>query len=225
MLLSQIVIIVLCFPFIYTDDDHIILPPDIEHKGPPVCTSSGSLCGIDYRYVTENDIPIDILNSEKEICQCPENITCSSGHEWENMTNSLVYRLFTNGGQKLLVKISYCQLPKKPKRRCGFNQPVLVSRGRGMFMFDMVGDMKCLCTKRPLVPRSDWMEGTYDYVEYGCGQPRCAVLNTDVCSEVKQVGRDLRSRYFCRCKSYEMCTGEIPMEDGQSVFHTCQLMH
>lgn len=71
----------------------------IKHifQGPPVCTSAGSLCGLNYRYVTEDDIPIDILNSEKEICQCPENITCSSGYDWENMTNSLVYRLLTHG--------------------------------------------------------------------------------------------------------------------------------
>ncbi|XP_053381092.1 uncharacterized protein LOC123553063 [Mercenaria mercenaria] len=221
---SLFISVALGFCFVFAKNGSIILSPETENKGPPICTSSSSLCGLNYRYVTDDDIPVEILYSENEICQCPDNRTCAIRYDWDHMTNSVVQRLLTGGGHQLLVKISYCQLPKKRRRPCGFNKPVLVSRGRGMFKFDLVGEMLCICKNRPLVPRSGWIEGEYDYVEYGCGQPKCSALKTKVCSDVTLVGEELRSRYFCRCKKFEICNGELPYENGQTLQHTCQLM-
>ncbi|KAL4218904.1 hypothetical protein ACF0H5_021492 [Mactra antiquata] len=188
---------------------------------PPICTSLNSLCGLNYRYVTNKGKTIMDMHSDQEICTCPEDTrnNCSVSEDWDNMNNSLVQRLLSGPGNQLLVKISYCQLPV-PKQDCRLNDPVLVTRGRGHLMFQLVNDMMCKCD-RPLMAQSSWIHGEYDYVMYGCGQPRCAKRNATVCAELTYDEGSLKTHSFCRCKRQEMCKGDLPKSEGETIPHKC----
>lgn len=201
----------------------IIFPPKIKFEERPICSSFDSLCGLDYRYVTEDDIPVQLLHSENDICRCPGNETCPTAYEWENTTNSIVQKLYTRMRHGLVVKIGYCRFPEAPKKPCGFTDSVLTSRGRGLFKFEIMGDILCNCN-RPLVQKSAWIEQVYDYAVYGCGQPKCSKRNTSICSEISLRGGTLRSEYLCRCRRNEVCNGTLPLTEGQSVQHSCHLM-
>lgn len=196
-----------------------ILPEEIKTQEPPVCKASASLCGLDYRYVTDDDVAIQILHSTNQICKCPDGDVCAIGYDWSNMTNSMVQRMLTGIGNELLVKISYCRLPEV-QDRCTFEQSVLVTKGRGHFTFDIDGGLKCKC-RRPLVPKFSWTQEEYDYIQYGCGQRRCAQENTATCAEVSVVDYNLKTKYFCRCRQDQICTGDLP-KAGEAVAHTCR---
>ncbi|WAR31941.1 hypothetical protein MAR_034483, partial [Mya arenaria] len=131
-----------------------------------MCSSYESLCGMNYRFVTEDGDPVELLNSKSDICKCQNNVTCSS--DWFNLTNAIVQTLLTGNDLQLEARITFCQLPTN-QEPCKFGDPVLTTKGHGQFSFELASPMNCKCN-RPLFAQSAWRVGLYDYITYGCGQ-------------------------------------------------------
>ncbi|XP_052787987.1 uncharacterized protein LOC128222867 [Mya arenaria] len=183
-----------------------------------MCSSYESLCGMNYRFVTEDGDPVELLNSKSDICKCQNNVTCSS--DWFNLTNAIVQTLLTGNDLQLEARITFCQLPTN-QEPCKFGDPVLTTKGHGQFSFELASPMNCKCN-RPLFAQSAWRVGLYDYITYGCGQPRCKRRDIRFCARVTYHGPgDYRDTYLCRCRQNESCGGDLPNQVVKEVSHTC----
>ena len=76
--------------------------------------------------------------------------------------------IFVSDSMQLEAKISFCSLPEQ-RVTCRVNDPVLVTKGQGQFSFQLETPPLCDC-RRPLIAKSSWQDGVYNYIQYGCGQ-------------------------------------------------------
>ncbi|KAH3791382.1 uncharacterized protein LOC127839468 [Dreissena polymorpha] len=222
MTLLAFIVVCLCVAIGASENiNYIILPPNPLPPEAPTCTSYSGLCHLAYN-LTDNGNSYQVYHSEQEICRCPGGKQCET--DWSKSSSSMT-RTFTNGGQEVEVKISYCKL-RQPDTICRINEPALVTRGRGAFTFEIVSDFSCRCY-RPLFAHRSWREGDYDYIEYACGKPRCGMnrLPSSECTTITWNGAPdmLNHTYVCRCRRGEECTsGLLPTAEKTTVVRSCE---
>lgn len=198
----------------------IILPPQPLGPNAPICTSYNGLCHLAYN-LTDN-VNYQVVHSSQEICRCPSSQSCEV--DWAESERSLIKTL-KSAGHEIDVKISYCTM-HKPNTVCRPNEPAIITRGRGAFLFEIVGDFKCRCYTLLFEHRS-WQEGDYQYVEYSCGKHKCNPnsSNPPPCTEITYKGsaENLSHVYLCRCGRLEECgTSNLPTATTPVVYNTCE---
>lgn len=220
MCTGLVFVILCCLTKTFGDTRTIILPPDPLGPEAPICTSYSTLCHLAYN-LTDTDT-YQVWHSDQQICRCLGSQTCPT--EWDNIDRSFI-KVFKSAGQEVEVKMSYCVL-HQPDNVCRQNEPTVVTRGQGAFLFEIASEFKCRCYRQLYAHRS-WREGDYDYIEYSCGKPRCGVNNTpeQECTRITYAGspNNFRHDYLCRCRRYEECIGGgLPTERNPVVMRTCQ---